>query len=323
MTSMSVPDLQPRMRFLGALLILALFAPPVLAQEQPAQELAATTSTHHARKHHKATPPAPPPPAPAEEAAPAQTPEQAASEDSQLPAYLQSSPDAEANSAVFDPWEHYNRKIYRFNKKVDKAIAKPLALAYVRVVPQPVRTGVAHFYQNLLQPVTAVNLLLQGHPKSSAESLGRFAVNTTIGVAGFFDPATKMHIPPFNEDFGQTLGRWGWRKSRYFLLPFLGPGTLRDRVGSVTDGALFGPYKFIMPTDLRYGLVGLSLVDTRVQILPLDELSAGIDDDYILVREAWSQRRNHQIDDQTVNITDEAAEKPEAPKTDGEQPVKQ
>jgi phospholipid-binding lipoprotein MlaA len=301
-------DQHLRARLLIALLILA--ALPVWAQ-QPITTAATTTED-------AASPPAAEPTKPQ----PAQTPAQAA-EDAQLPPYLQENPDAEANGAVFDPWEHYNRKIYRFNKKVDKAIAKPLALAYIKVVPQPVRTGIGHFYQNLLQPVTAVNLLLQGHPGSAGKSLGRFAVNTTIGIGGLFDPATKMHIPPFNEDFGQTLGRWGWRKSRYFLLPFLGPGTLRDRVGSVTDGALFGPYKFINPADLRYGLVGLSLVDTRVQILPLDELSAGIDDDYILVREAWSQRRNHQIDDQTVNITDEAAEKPEAPKTDGDQPVKQ
>lgn len=312
------PDLRLFTCWLVALVAFAI-AVPAFAQQQP-------QPTHHARRHHHATnttiPAATPASAP-EPQQPAQTPEQAAAEDSQLPAYLQSSPDAEAASAVYDPWEHYNRRIYRFNKKVDKAIAKPLAQTYIRVVPQPIRTGVSHFYQNLLQPVTAVNLLLQGHPGSAGKSLGRFAVNTTIGVAGLFDPATKMHIPPFNEDFGQTLGRWGWRKSRYFLLPFLGPGTLRDRVGSVTDGALFGPYKFIMPTDLRYGLVGLSLVDTRVQILPLDELSAGIDDDYILVREAWSQRRLHQIDDQTVNITDEAAEKPEVPKSGDEQPVKQ
>lgn len=316
MPFMSRPsDLRSGARWLIALLALAL-ATPTFAQQQPAPH------KHHVRKHHKAARPAPPALAPVEQA-PVQTPEQAAAEDSQLPAYLQSSPDAEANSAVFDPWEHYNRKVYRFNKKVDKAIAKPIALAYIRVVPQPARTAVAHFFVNLLQPVTSVNLLLQGHPKSSAESLGRFAVNTTIGVGGLFDPATRMHIPPFNEDFGQTLGRWGWRRSRYFLLPFLGPGTLRDRIGSVTDGAAFGPYKFFHPVAAEVGLVGLSLVDTRVQILPLDELSAGIDDDYILVREAWSQRRMHQIDDQTVNITDEAAEKPEAPKTDGEQPVKQ
>ena len=299
------PDHRPRARALAALLAFATL--PVWAQQSVSTAAAALEDT--------AIPPA-------SETTTPQTPAQAA-EDAQLPAYLQQNPDAEANGAVFDPWEHYNRRVYHFNKKVDKAIAKPLALAYIKVVPQPVRNGVTNFYQNLVQPVTAVNLLLQGHPGSAGQSLGRFAVNTTIGIGGLFDPATKMHIPPFNEDFGQTLGRWGWRKSRYFLLPFLGPGTVRDRVGSVTDGALFGPYKFIMPTNLRYGLVGLSLVDTRVRILPLDELSAGIDDDYVLVREAWSQRRNHQIDDQTVNITDEAAEKPEAPKSVGEQPVKQ
>ena len=302
------PDHHPCARLLVALLAFA--ALPVWAQQPVTTAASATEDAASTPSTEPTTP------------QPAQTPEQAA-EDAQLPPYLQENPDAEAKGAVFDPWERYNRKMYRFNKKVDKAIAKPLALAYVRVVPQPVRTGVTNFYQNLVQPITAVNLLLQGHPGSAGKSLGRFAVNTTIGIGGLFDPATRMHIPPFNEDFGQTLGRWGWRKSRYFLLPFLGPGTLRDRVGSVTDGVLFGPYKFITPADARFGLIGLSLVDTRVKILPLDELSAGIDDDYILVREAWSQRRNHQIDDQTVNITDEAAEKPEVPKSDGEQPVKQ
>lgn len=298
---------RPRARLLAALLAFAVVA-PAFAQH-PA---------HHARAHPQQVSAATPSSAQTQ----TQTPEQAAADDAQLPAYLQSNPDAEAASAVYDPWERYNRKVYRFNKKVDKAIAKPLALAYVRVVPQPVRTAVTHFYINLTQPVTAVNLLLEGHPKSSAQSVGRFAVNTTIGIGGLFDPATKMHIPPFNKDFGQTLGHWGWRRSRYFLLPFLGPGTLRDRIGSLVDSQI-GPYQYFHPVDARVGLVGLSLVDTRVQILPLDALSAGIDDDYILVREAWTQRRMHQIDDQAVNITDEAVEKPEAPKVDGEEPVRQ
>ncbi len=294
-------------RLLAALLAFAVVAPAF-----------ARHPAHHARAHPQQVSAAAQTPA----QTPTQTPEQAAADDAQLPAYLQSNPGAEAASAVYDPWERYNRKVYRFNKKVDKAIAKPLALAYVRIVPQPVRTAVTHFYINLTQPVTAINLLLEGHAKSSAQSVGRFAVNTTIGIGGLFDPATKMHIPPFNKDFGQTLGHWGWRRSRYFLLPFLGPGTLRDRVGSLVDSQI-GPYQYFHPVDARVGLVGLSLVDTRVQILPLDALSAGIDDDYVLVREAWSQRRMHQIDDQAVNITDDAVEKPEAPKADGEEPVKQ
>ena len=251
---------------------------------------------------------APAPSAPAATLAETATPssEPAGAEDAQLPAYLQSNPNAEAESAIPDPWEHYNRHIYHFNKQVDRRIAKPLAHAYQRVVPKPARTGVSHFFANLRQPVTAVNLLLQGHPGRSAESLGRFAIDSTIGIGGLLDPATAMHVPQFNEDFGQTLGRWGWRHSRYFLVPFFGPGTLRDRLGALVDSQ-YSWNHFVEYDRTREGLLGLSLIDTRVRFLPLDELSQGVDDDYVLVREAWGQRRNHQINDQTVNITDDAA----------------
>jgi phospholipid-binding lipoprotein MlaA len=236
----------------------------------------------------------------------AETPQQKA-DDAQLPAYLQNNSGTETGGTAYDPWERYNRRVYRFNKRLDTTVAKPLAQAYVHDVPQPMRNGVSHFFRNLAQPVTALNLLLQGHPTSACKSLGRFAVNTTLGIGGVFDPATRMHIPPYNEDFGQTLGHWGWRRSRYFLLPFAGPGTLRDRIGSLTD-AQIGPYRYIQPLGLRVAVAGVSLVDTRARILPLDELSAGIEDDYLLVREAWSQRRMHQIDDQNASITGQAAE---------------
>ena len=225
-----------------------------------------------------------------------ETPEQSA-EDTKLPAYLRDSPETEAISAAYDPWERYNRRIFRFNKWVDNGLTRSVALAYVRIVPKPIRTGVTHFYQNLDQPVTTVNLVLQGHPQSACKSLGRFAVNTTIGIGGVFDPASRMHLPRFDEDFGQTLGHWGWRKSRYFLLPFAGPGTVRDRIGSLVD-AEYGPYNYIHPTYVRIGLAGMSRVEWRVHLLPLEGLDVGIEDDYLLVREAWSQRRMHQIDDQ-------------------------
>lgn len=226
--------------------------------------------------------------------------------DLQLPAYLQDDPQADAGSLVPDPWERYNRHVYRFNKKVDQRIVKPVALAYQRHVPKPVRAGVTNFFTNLQQPVNAANLLLQGHPDKSAESLGRFAVDTTLGIGGLFDPATAMHFPQFNEDFGQTLGRWGWRRSRYFLIPFLGPGMLRDRVGKLVDGQISWNH-FVSSDQTRLGLLGVSLVDMRTQLLPLDKLSQGLDDDYVLVREAWGQRRNYQIDDQTVRSAADAA----------------
>jgi phospholipid-binding lipoprotein MlaA len=228
------------------------------------------------------------PPPPVQSADPARR----AADDAQLPPYLRSANEG----ASFDPWEHYNRGVFRFNKGVDNAFLKPLATAYVRDVPEPLRDGVSHFFVNLKQPVTAVNLVLQGHPGLACRSLGRFAINTTIGIGGLFDPATHMHVPLYDEDFGQTLGRWGWRRSRYFLLPFMGPGTMRDRIGSIVDTP-FGPIRYLHPVEARIGVIGLEVLDTRASILPLDELGAGIDDDYILVREAWSQRRTHQIDD--------------------------
>lgn len=286
-----------RLRWLTALIALA--ASPAWAQQSALAEHSSNSNAYSATTSMQL-------PATSMPERSIQTPRQARN-GTQLPADSQGHPEAIASSAAYDPWERYNRRVYRFNKRVDTALAKPLAQAYVRVVPQPMRNGVSHFYQNLRQPVTSANLLLQGHPASACKSLGRFAVNTTIGIGGLFDPATKMRIPPYNEDFGQTLGRWGWRRSRYFLLPFFGPGTVRDRVGALTDAQL-GPYKYFHPTELRVGLIGLSMIDTRARILPLDELGAGIDDDYLLVREAWSQRRMHQIDDQTANMNHDDAE---------------
>lgn len=220
--------------------------------------------------------------------------QQNTADDSQLPAYLQDDPNAEAEGAIPDPWERYNRHIYHFNKKLDDHVARPLALAYQRIVPGPARAGVSNFFKNLHEPLNTANLLLQGHPGFSAASLGRFLVNTTVGIGGLFDPATAAHIPDTDEDFGLTLAHWGWKGSRYFLLPFLGPGTVRDRIGSLVDYRI-GPYRYIQHDRTRIALTSLSLVNMRAQLLPLDNLSQGMDDDYRLVRDAWGQHRNHQI----------------------------
>ena len=111
--------------------------------------------------------------------------------------------------AAYDPWERYNRSMHRFNNVVDRAVAQPLAKAYVRAVPRPVRLGVTNFFNNLGQPVSAVNALLQGKPRQAGHSLGRFVVNSTLGIAGLFDPATDAKLDNRREDFGQTLGVWG------------------------------------------------------------------------------------------------------------------
>ena len=194
----------------------------------------------------------------------------------------------------YDPWERYNRQMHRFNNAVDRTVARPLARAYVDVVPRPIRLGVSNFFNNLGQPVAAVNALLQGKPKQAAQSLGRFALNTTLGIGGIFDPASDATLPNRSEDFGQTLGLWGWERSRYVELPLFGPRTVRDVFGMVGDAPL-SPLRQIGDEQTRIPLQGLQLVDVRTQLLSTDSLREGAEDDYALVRDAWTQRRNYQI----------------------------
>lgn len=194
----------------------------------------------------------------------------------------------------YDPWEPFNRRVHAFNNVVDRAIAKPLAQAYVAVVPRPVRRGVDNFFNNLGQPVSALNALLQGKPGQAGQALGRFLVNSTLGVAGLFDPASSMRIPNRREDFGQTLGIWGWRNSRYVELPLFGPRTVRDTFGLAGDAPL-SPIRQVDDDTTRFFLQGLQLVDTRAQLMPLDSLREGATDEYALFRDGWTQRRNYQI----------------------------
>lgn len=198
--------------------------------------------------------------------------------------------------ASYDPWEKFNRRVHRFNNAVDRTVAKPLAKAYVAVVPRPVRLGVGNFFNNLGQPLSAVNGLLQGKPKQAGQSFARFAVNTTLGLAGIFDPATRFNIPNRSEDFGQTLGVWGWKTSRYVELPLFGPRTVRDVFGLVADGRL-APLQYVEEDKARVFLQGLQLVDTRTQLMALDSLRDGAADEYALFRDGWMQRRNYQINE--------------------------
>jgi phospholipid-binding lipoprotein MlaA len=194
----------------------------------------------------------------------------------------------------YDPWEPLNRRVHAFNNAVDRRIATPLARAYVAVVPRPARLGVSNFFNNLGQPVSAVNALLQGKPGQAGASLGRFLVNATLGVAGVFDPATRFNIPNRSEDFGQTLGVWGWKTSRYVELPLFGPRTVRDTFGLVGDAPL-SPVRQVNDSGTRFFLQGLQLVDLRTQLFALDSLREGATDEYALFRDSWLQRRNYQI----------------------------
>jgi phospholipid-binding lipoprotein MlaA len=217
-----------------------------------------------------------------------------AAEDDYAALYGNGATGSDPTSSSYDPWERYNRGMHRFNVAVDRSIAKPVATGYTKVLPSPVRQSVTNFFANLGSPLTMVNQLLQGHPGDAWDTFGRFLMNTTLGIGGLFDPASKAQISNKKEDFGQTLATWGWRNSRYFELPFFGPRTLRDTFGLVGDYPL-SPLRQVENDKVRIGLQGVQLVDTRARLLSLEDIRTEAQDEYALVRDAWMQRRNYQI----------------------------
>lgn len=194
-----------------------------------------------------------------------------------------------------DPWEGYNRKVYAFNDGLDKVV-RPIAVAYDTVMPDPLQRGVGNFFRNLDAPVTYVNQVLQGKFKQSVETIGRFLVNSTIGLLGFFDVATKWGMPFYNEDLGQTLAKWGYADSRYLMLPFFGPSTFRDGTGRLVD-SYYHPVGRVFHGSNLWGLWIVRGIDTRARFLSQDAELQGAYDPYVLMRDVWLQNRQYQIYD--------------------------
>lgn len=193
-----------------------------------------------------------------------------------------------------DPWERYNRAMYQFNDKVDRAVLRPVAKGYRAVTPKPVQRGVSNFFDNLSYPIVAANQLLQGNLGNAANDFGRFLVNTTVGIGGIFDPASRMGLERNNEDFGQTLGAWGVPSGPYVVLPLLGPSTVRDGVGTYVDSQV-DPLIHLLDSPERYYLIGLRVVDLRTQLLDLDEQLQSAFDPYAFMRDAYLQRREYLV----------------------------
>lgn len=196
-----------------------------------------------------------------------------------------------------DPWEGFNRGVFAFNEKLDAWVLKPVAKGYDAVTPTPVRIGVANFFGNLGDVWVGTNNLMQGKPRDAASDLGRFVVNSTMGVVGLIDVASPMGLDKHREDFGQTLAVWGLRKGPYFVLPVLGPSTVRDAGGVVFDlGA--NAVNLFDPESARYLLNGLHLIDARAGLLPSDKVveEAALDK-YSYFRSAYLQRRDYLIYD--------------------------
>jgi phospholipid-binding lipoprotein MlaA len=214
-----------------------------------------------------------------------------------------------------DPWESWNRGVYKFNDKLDRAIAKPVTKAYVRVVPQPVRIGVSNFFENLNTPTVMINDALQGKLLAAGNDLGRFLLNSTLGLGGILDPATPVGLAHNDEDFGQTLGRWGVHPGPFVELPILGPSDLRDAPSKFVD-SYTNPRQYVKNSYVKYGLYLPYLVDKRAALLSLDDTLSRVYDPYAFVRDAYLQRRAYLVSD--GKVTEEPLLDPDADNPDGD-----
>ena len=195
-----------------------------------------------------------------------------------------------------DPWEAYNRKIHSFNMGLDRVILKPVAKGYDIIMPDAPQRGVRNFFRNLAYPVTFINLILQGKFEDSLTATGRFLMNSSVGVLGFFDVATKVDIPKFDEDMGQTLAVWGWKDSRYLVMPLFGPYTVRDFIGRGFYG-YFHPISYVVREYNNYIPLVVDLITLRAELLPFQAELDAASDPYALIRDVWLQNREFKIYD--------------------------
>jgi phospholipid-binding lipoprotein MlaA len=198
-----------------------------------------------------------------------------------------------------DPWESFNRTTFKVNDALDRAILRPVARGYVKVTPRFVRTGISNFFANLETVPTLINDVLQGKFRAAGHDTGRFLLNSTLGLGGLLDPATDAGIDKNDEDFGQTLGKWGVKSGPYIMLPLLGPSTVRDGLGRIPD-TLSDPSHYLEDDSTRYTITAVEIVDLRASLLDLDEQLNQSFDRYAFVRNVWMQRREFKVTDGNV-----------------------
>ncbi|MGL4768013.1 MAG: MlaA family lipoprotein [Formosimonas sp.] len=200
--------------------------------------------------------------------------------------------------ATPDPLEKFNRDAFQMNEAYDEALFRPVAKAYQRVLPTKVRGCVHGVLGNLNEPYTAFNNVLQGKFKAAGQDMCRFIINSTVGLAGCVDVASKLGLPKHHEDFGQTLGKWGVPAGSFVMLPLLGPSSVRDALAKPID-LLADPIGYIKLIKLRNVARGVKLVDTRAELLGVTDLADDVAvDKYTLMRDAWLQSREAQVRDE-------------------------
>lgn len=201
------------------------------------------------------------------------------------------------NANPADPMEPWNRGVYKFNDALDRAVLKPVAVAYQESAPELVRKGIGNFFANLEDAWTFVNSALQLKGEAAGESLTRFWVNTLMGLGGVIDVATEMQITRHNEDFGQTLGYWGVGAGPYVVLPLLGPSTLRDTAAKPVDWE-GDALTHADDIAVRNSAIGLRVVHQRARLLRQEELLEGAAlDKYTFIRDAYLQYRLNAVYD--------------------------
>ncbi len=195
-----------------------------------------------------------------------------------------------------DPFEPVNRQIYKLNDVADRFVLRPAAKGYQFITPDPVETGISNFFDNVTYPVTIVNDFLQGKVKQGFSDTGRFLVNTTLGLFGFFDVATPMGLERHNEDFGQTFAKWGAPPGPYIVVPLFGPRTFRSGIGDLANIQV-NPLVQYNNTSVRDKLLLLWTTETRASLIGPDELVQEAFDPYLFLRDAYLQNREFLAND--------------------------
>ena len=200
------------------------------------------------------------------------------------------------SSSAADPLEPLNRTSFAVSNGFDKVLLKPVAKGYEFIIPSIVRRGVTNISRNLRTPLDSVNNLLQGKPRAAANDLGRFVVNSTIGLAGLFDHATTMGLDQNTEDFGQTLAVWGVPAGPYVYVPILGPFTLRDAF-MIPVNQLADPMFYMKERSTRDKIYLVRAIDLRQRLFAAEALIKDSADRYVSIRESYLQRREYLIYD--------------------------
>lgn len=189
-----------------------------------------------------------------------------------------------------DPWEGFNRKVFAFNDTADEYVFAPIAKGYQWITPDIVEDGVSNVFSNLFEITTIANDLLQLELVQASSDTGRFVINSTVGVLGVFDVASKIGLEKNQQDFGLTLASWGVDSGPYLMLPFLGPSTVRDGVGFMVDGETTAYRNYVDHVPTRNSMKALELVDLRASLLEAEKLITG--DRYTFIRDVYLQRRD-------------------------------